>query len=56
MAEAILNSKKLLTVEDEILIAKCKEDRERLRKQASELSDRALAKKFNVSHRTIGRV
>ena len=50
------NSRKLLAVQDETLIAACKVERERLKKQYAELSDRALAKKFNVSHRTIGRV
>jgi len=48
--------KKLLTNDDERIIRECKIEREKLRFQASQLSDRSLAKKFCVSHRTISRV
>ena len=48
-------SKRLLSMDDRRLIALCKQERTRLREQLAQLSDRALAVKFGVSHRTISR-
>lgn len=48
--------KKVLTKNDERLIRECKDERRRLRKQASYLSDRALAAKFDCHYSTIRRV
>lgn len=45
-----------LTEEDVRLLRACKAEKERLLKQVEEYSDRALAKKFGVNHRTISRV
>ena len=48
--------KKLLTIDDERIIRDCKVERIKLREQASHLSDRSLAEKFDVHHSTIRRV
>lgn len=45
-----------LTEEDKTLIADCKAERKRLKRQLSQLTDRALAKKFGVSNVTIERI
>ena len=48
-------SKRVLTFEERVAIGKLKDKRDNLRYRISQLTDRALAKRFNVSHRTIGR-
>ena len=45
-----------LTDEDVRLIRKCVAERERLRQEANQLSNESLAKKFDVSLRTIDRI
>lgn len=45
-----------LTEEDVRLLRKCVVERERLRKQANELSNQRLAEKFDVHVRTIEKV
>ncbi len=49
-------SKRILSIADELLIVELKIYRLELLKKLKFVSDRALAKKFNVSRRTIGRV
>lgn len=45
-----------LTDEDVRLLRKCAAERERLRKEANELSNKRLAEKFDVHPRTIEKV
>ena len=47
---------KILSRDDERLIRLLKDEKKKLKKELSYLSDRALGIKFNCSHRTIGRV
>lgn len=51
-----LKGNKSLSNEDVKLIRKCKKEKARLMAQIEQFSDRALAKKFGVSHRTISRI
>lgn len=46
----------ILTDEDVQLIRQAQAERNRLRAQAAQLSNRALAEKFGVHHRTIDRI
>ena len=48
-------SKRVLTFKERVAVGKLKNKRDDLRQRLSQLTDRALAKRFNVSHRTIGR-
>jgi len=47
---------KILTEEDAVIIAQCKIERKKYKQYIKEFSDASLAKKFNVSRRTIGRI
>jgi hypothetical protein len=48
-------SKRVLTFQERVAVGKLKDKRDRLRYRISQLTDRALAKRFNVSARTINR-
>ena len=46
---------RILTLADRTAVGKLKDTRDRLRERLSQLTDRALAKRFNVSATTIRR-
>ena len=45
-----------LSAEDVRLIRACKVEKKKLLEQAAQYSDRSLAEKFDVNHRTISRI
>ena len=56
MANMLCEHRRVLTEDDVELIKACKLDRDRLRKQLSELTDDKLAEKFECCKATICRI
>ena len=56
MSNYTCEHRRVLSLDDIELIKACKLDRDKLRKQLAELTDRKLAKKFECSQGTISRV